>query len=67
MTWNPELTSAPGPSLANRHASDWYIAQGLQMAEESALAILDKLKSLPPRMKESFANEFAKGAKSLLA
>ena len=36
--------------------ADCYIARGLQMAEESALAILDKLKSLPPRMAESFAS-----------
>jgi hypothetical protein len=37
------------------------------MAEDSALAVLDKLKSLPPRMAEAFANEFAKGTESLLA
>jgi hypothetical protein len=35
--------------------------------EESALAVLDKLKSLPPGLKESFANSFAKGAENLLA
>jgi hypothetical protein len=55
MTWDLEQ-EAPGPTLANRYASDRYIARGLQMAEESALAILDKLKSLPPRMAESFAS-----------
>ena len=37
------------------------------MVEESALAIFDKLKRLPPGMKESFAKAFAKGAESLLA
>jgi hypothetical protein len=36
------------------------------MAEELALAVLDKLKSLPPRMAEAFANSFARGAKRLL-
>jgi hypothetical protein len=36
------------------------------MAEESALAVLDKLKSLPPRMAESFANSLAAGAERLL-
>jgi hypothetical protein len=36
------------------------------MAEELALAILDKLKSLPPGMAEAFANSFAIGAKRLL-
>jgi hypothetical protein len=36
------------------------------MAEESALAILDKLKSLSLRIKESFANSFTKSAESLL-
>jgi hypothetical protein len=43
------------------------IARGLQMAEESVLAILDKLKSLPPGMAESFASSFAIGAERLLA
>jgi len=37
------------------------------MAEDLALAVLNKLKSLPPRMAEAFANLFAKGAESLLA
>jgi hypothetical protein len=37
------------------------------MAEDSALAVLEKLKSLPLGMAESFANSFAKGTKSLLA
>jgi hypothetical protein len=36
------------------------------LAEESALAVLDKLKSLPPGMAESFTSLFAKGAESLL-
>jgi hypothetical protein len=34
---------------------------------ESALAVLQKLIGLPPRMAESFANSFAKGTESLLA
>ena len=37
------------------------------MAKDSALAVLNKLKSLPPGMAEAFANSFAKGTKSLLA
>ena len=52
--------------MKDRHASDRYVAQGLRQVEELALAILEKLKSLPPRMKESFANSFAKGTESLL-
>jgi hypothetical protein len=38
----------------------------LRRVEESALAILEKLKSLPLGIKESFANSFAKGIESLL-
>ena len=53
--------------LADCHASDQYAACGLQRAEESALAVLDKLKSLPPGLAESVANSFAKGTESLLA
>jgi hypothetical protein len=67
MTWDLELETASGPSLANRHVGDRYAARGLQLAEESALAVLEKLKSLPPGMAESFANSFAKGTESLLA
>jgi hypothetical protein len=67
MSWDPELEAVSGPSLANRHAGDRYTARGLQLAEESALAVLEKLKSLPPGMAESFANSFAKGTVSLLA
>jgi hypothetical protein len=67
MSWDPELMPALGPSLADRHAGDRYAAQGQQMVEESALAVFDKLKRLPPGMKESFAKAFAKGAESLLA
>jgi hypothetical protein len=66
MTWDLEQEVAPGPTLANRHAGDRYIRHGLQMAEDSALAILDKLKSLPPSLVESFASSFAAGAKRLL-
>jgi hypothetical protein len=43
------------------------MSRGQQMAEESALAILDKLKTLLPGMAESFASSFAKGAANLLA
>jgi hypothetical protein len=67
MSWDPEQRLALGPSLANRYASDRYAAQGKQMVEESALAIFDKLKRLPPGMKESFAKAIAKGAESLIA
>jgi hypothetical protein len=37
------------------------------MAEELALAVLDKLKSLAARGAEAFANSFATGADRLLA
>jgi hypothetical protein len=68
MTWDPELAPlAMGPTLADRHAGDRYTACGLQRVEASALAVIDKLQSLPPGMAESFANSFAKGADSLLA
>jgi hypothetical protein len=68
MSWDSELSPpALGPSLADRHASDRYAARGQQRVEASALAVLDKLKSLPPGMAESFADSFAKGADSLLA
>jgi hypothetical protein len=67
MTWDPELVISPGPTTADRHAGDRYTSRGQQMAEESALAILDKLKTLPPGMAESFASSFAKGATNLLA
>jgi hypothetical protein len=41
--------------------------EGLKPVESSPLAVIDKLKSLPAGMAESFANSFAKGADSLLA
>jgi hypothetical protein len=44
MSWDLEQEVAPAPSLNDRHAGDRYVARGLQMAEESALAVLDKLK-----------------------
>jgi hypothetical protein len=66
MTWDPELETASRPSLANRYVGDRYASCGLQLAKESALAVLQKLKSLPPRMAETFANSFAKGIESLL-
>ena len=47
--------------------ADRYTARGLQMAEESALAILDKLKSLPPRRAEAFASSFTTDVERLLA
>jgi len=37
------------------------------MAEDLALAILNKLRSLPPSMAEAFANSFALGVERLLA
>jgi hypothetical protein len=55
-----------GLSLADRYAGDCYVARGLQRAETAALAVLDKLKSLPLSMAESFADSFAKGIDSLL-
>jgi len=58
---------ALGPSLADRYASDRHAAQGQQIVEELALAVFDQLKRLPPGMKESFSNTFAKDAESLLA
>jgi hypothetical protein len=67
MTWDPELEIASGLSLANRYAGDRYAARRLQLAKELALAVLQKLKSLPPRIAETFANSFAKGIESLLA
>jgi hypothetical protein len=63
MSWDPELEVDFGLDLANRYASNRYAARGLQMAEEPALSILQKLKSLPPGIAESFAKSFAKGAK----
>jgi hypothetical protein len=38
----------------------------LQQAKAAALAVLDKLKSLPPSMTELFADLFAKGINSFL-
>jgi hypothetical protein len=68
MTWDLELGMlARRPGVADRYAGDRYTACGAQRVEESVLAILDKLKSLPPRMAELFASSFVKGAESLLA
>ena len=68
MTWDPELDiPVSGPSLADRYSGDRYTARGLQRAEATALSVLDKIKSLPPGMAESFVDSFAKGADSLLA
>jgi len=67
MTWDLELATALGPSLADRYAGDRYVARGQQMAEELALAVLKKLKTLPLGMAESFASSFIKGTASLLA
>jgi hypothetical protein len=67
MAYDPELSTALGPSLADRHPGDRYIARGLQMTEESALAVLEKIRALPPGMAESFASSFMKGTASLLA
>jgi hypothetical protein len=72
MKWDPEPepeseAAILEPSDRSRYASDRYAARGLRMAEDSALAVLEKLKSLPPGMAESFAKSFAKGTESLLA
>jgi hypothetical protein len=68
MGWGPEQPLPEmGPTLANHHASDWYTARGLHRAKASALAVLDKLKDLPPSIAKAFANSFAKGTESLLA
>jgi hypothetical protein len=56
-----------GPSVADRYAGDRYTARGLHQAEASALAMLDKIKNLPPGMAEVFADSFAKGSENLLA
>ena len=55
------------PTLTETVIADRYIARGLQMAEELALAILDKLKSLPPGRAEAFASSFATDVERLLA
>jgi len=70
MTWDLELEVALNPRsslAADRQHGDWYKVRGLRMEEELALAALDKLKSLPPRMAESFAKSFTKGTERLLA
>jgi hypothetical protein len=67
ITWNPEQQIALGATLVDRHAGDRYAARGKQMAEESALAFLNKFESLPPGMAGSFAGSFSKGVASLLA
>jgi len=56
-----------GPTLTNCHVGDRYKARGLHRAEALALAVLDKLKDLPPSMAEAFTDSFAKGTESLLA
>ena len=67
MTQDPKLDIlALGLSLANRYASNYYIAHGLQQAKAVALAVLDKLKSLPSSIAELFADLFAKGINSFL-
>jgi len=58
---------ALGLSLADCHAGNWYISCKLQQAKAAALAVLNKLKSLPRSMAELFANAFAKGTDNLLA
>lgn len=67
MTYDPKLETAVGLVAFVRYVGDRYIARRLQLAEESALAVLEKLCSLPPGIAESFANPFAKGTESLLA
>ena len=60
MTWDPEEPEAEGPMLADCHASDRYAACGLQRAEESALAVLDKLKSFATWIGRIFCKLFCK-------
>jgi hypothetical protein len=52
--------------LADRYAGDPHTTRGLQRVEESAHALLGKLKALPPGMKESFANSFVEGTETFL-
>jgi hypothetical protein len=67
MRWDPEQPLLEmGPTLADRHAGDRYTARGLHRAEASALAVLNKLKDLPPGKAEAFADSFTKGTESLL-
>jgi hypothetical protein len=61
------VDNSTGPSLADRYSGDRYTARGLQRAETIAFSVLDKIKSLPPGMAESFVYSFAKGDDSLLA
>jgi hypothetical protein len=65
MTWALDQEAVPGPSLVDHYAGDRYAARGVQMVEESALAVFNKLKSLPPGMAEAFANSFATGSNRL--
>ena len=68
MTWNPEqCLSEIGPSVADCYIGDRYRARELHRAEASALAVLDKIKNLPPGMAETFVDSFVKGSENLLA
>jgi hypothetical protein len=68
MTWNPrELNKDIGLTLADRYIGDRHGTRGVRRVEESAFAVLDKLRSLPPGMAEPFANAFANGAEKLLS
>jgi hypothetical protein len=69
MSWNPDLPLIPIEELqtiADRYTGDCYTSRGRQLIEESAFAIIDKLKELPAGMAEPFARSFAKGAETLL-
>jgi hypothetical protein len=68
MTWNPrELNEDIELTLADRYIGDRHGTRGVERVEESAFAVLDKLRSLPPGMAEPFANAFANGAEKLLS
>lgn len=64
--WFFDRLAVLGPTLADPYASDRYAAYRLQRVKESALAVLEKLRTLLLGMKESFASTFAKGIESLL-
>lgn len=67
MTWNPEFNEEIGLTLADRHIGDRHGTRGMRRVEESAFAVLDKLRGLPSGMAEPFANAFANGAEKLLS
>jgi hypothetical protein len=64
MTWNPGFNEGIGLTLADRHIGDRHGTRGMRRVEESAFAVLDKLRGLPAG---PFANAFANGAEKLLS